>query len=66
MGEKDYTLQVRMSESEKKAFEMAASSAGISISAWVRDRLRRVARDELQSSGLKVPFIEEMKAKDGD
>lgn len=62
MTDKDYNLQVRLSRTERAAFEEAARMAGISMSAWVRERLRRAARAELQSAGIKVPFIEEIKA----
>ena len=33
-------------------------TAGLALSAWVRERLRRVARKELQESGRAVPFLE--------
>ena len=56
---KDYALQVRLSAAEKQTLHAAAKVAGTSTSAWVRDRLRRVAREELQGSGLKVPFLEQ-------
>jgi hypothetical protein len=62
MNDKDYNLQVRLSGPERAAFEDAARVAGLSISAWVRERLRRTAREELQSAGIKVPFIEEIRA----
>jgi hypothetical protein len=50
-------LQIRLESSEKRAFEEAASLAGLAVSAWVRERLRRVARDELRESGRSVPFL---------
>ena len=59
MSGKDYNLQVRLSEAEKQTLRAAAKVAGTTTSAWVRDRLRRIAREELQSSGLKVPFLEQ-------
>lgn len=62
MTDKDYNLQVRLSSRERSAFEEAAKMAGLSMSAWVRERLRRAARTELQSGGVKVAFIEEIKA----
>lgn len=63
MPEKDYNLQVRLSKAEKETLAAAARVAGVSTSSWVRDRLRRTARQELQASGIKVPFLEEMAAK---
>lgn len=55
---KDYNLQVRLTQAERDTLKVAAQAAGLSVSAWLRDRLRRAARTELQSSGLKVPFLE--------
>lgn len=65
MVDKGYNLQVRLSKAERAAFDAAAQAAGISISAWVRDRLRRAARDELQSAGMRVPFIDEIRMSHG-
>lgn len=55
---KDYNLQVRLSQAERDTLNLVATGSGISVSAWVRDRLRRAAREELQSSGIKVPFLD--------
>lgn len=65
MADKDYNLQVRMTSAERLAFDEAARTSGVSLSAWVRDRLRRAAREELQEAGLRVPFIEELKSSGG-
>jgi hypothetical protein len=51
-------LLVRVTSQEKRGFEMAAALAGISVSAWVRERLRLVAIRELESAGKRAPFIE--------
>ena len=59
---KDYSLQVRLTQAERETLKVAAEAAGLTVSAWLRDRLRRTARLELQSSGIKVPFLE---AQDG-
>jgi predicted HicB family RNase H-like nuclease len=50
-------LQVRVDHAEKQAFHAAARLAGLDLSAWVRERLRQVARGELDSAGLSTPFI---------
>ena len=55
---KDYNLQVRLTQAERDTLKIAADTAGLSVSAWLRDRLRRAARSELQSAGIKVPFLE--------
>lgn len=52
-------MQVRMSKSEIETFKNAARLSGITVSSWVRDRLRKAARQELQSSGQRVAFIED-------
>lgn len=57
MQEKTEIIQVRVTPAEKVTFESVAELNGISISAWVRERLRRDARLELQSAGIKVPFM---------
>jgi hypothetical protein len=41
---------------EKEAFFSAADVAGLSLSAWIRERLRSIARRELLEVGKDVPF----------
>jgi uncharacterized protein (DUF1778 family) len=55
---KTSNVQIRLSQAEKQAFEKAAQLAGISLSAWVRERLRRAAIVELREAGLSIPFLE--------
>lgn len=43
---KEAHLRVRVSEAHMEEFKAAAAKAGISISAWVTERLLRVARQE--------------------
>ncbi len=50
-------VQIRILEVEKQAFEDAANLAGISLSAWIRERLRETARNELERIGKKVKFL---------
>jgi hypothetical protein len=57
---KSQNLQIRLTDSEKEGFELAASLAGISISAWVRERLRLAAIRELEGAGKRVPFVPEI------
>lgn len=52
----DY-LDVRLEEAEKQAFKDAATVAGISLSTWVRERLRYAARQELIEIGHPVAFL---------
>ncbi|MGE0199976.1 MAG: hypothetical protein AB7P76_03280 [Candidatus Melainabacteria bacterium] len=54
---KKEVLQIRLSEKEKDGFEIAASLAGISLSSWVRERLRLAAIRELENAGQQIPFV---------
>jgi hypothetical protein len=60
MSSKTESLLVRLTSKEKEGFELAASLAGISISAWVRERLRLAAIRELEGAGKRVPFVPEI------
>ena len=57
---KTEALLIRLMVSEKEGFQIAADIAGISLSSWVRERLRMAAIRELEQSGRKVPFIPEI------
>jgi hypothetical protein len=50
-------LDIRLGAAEKQAFRDAADLAGLDLSAWVRERLRGVARRELEAAGLSVAFL---------
>jgi uncharacterized protein (DUF1778 family) len=52
-------LQVRVTDPEKAAFDTAAELAGLDVSAWVRERLRLMARKELMDGGRPVPFLKQ-------
>ena len=58
-------LKLRLSPAEKKAFQDAAGVAGISVSAWMRERLRTAARHDLEDAGLQIPFIEDLRRQNG-
>jgi hypothetical protein len=57
MKPKSEVLQIRISDAEKEGFGLAALLAGISLSSWVRERLRLTAIRELEGAGRKVPFV---------
>jgi uncharacterized protein (DUF1778 family) len=57
----DY-IEVRCEESEKQAFRAAAEAAGLPLSGWIRERLRRTARKELESINLPVAFLDRLSA----
>jgi len=42
---------------ERQAFQEASRIAGLTLSAWIRERLRRAAIRELESAGRSIPFI---------
>jgi len=54
---KDSTKQIRLNAIELETFNDAANLAGISVSSWMRERLRQIARSELESAGKPVPFL---------
>jgi uncharacterized protein (DUF1778 family) len=62
---KTESVEVRMQPEEKAAFREAAELAGIPLSAWIRERLRKAARIELEDAGRKVAFVKR-RQDDGD
>jgi hypothetical protein len=50
-------LDIRLLGVEKQAFRDAADLAGLDLSAWVRERLRMLARKELEAAGQPVAFL---------
>jgi hypothetical protein len=50
-------LLVKLKVDEKEAFRDAADLAGVSLSTWVRERLRRVAVNELQEASRPIAFL---------
>lgn len=54
---KGFRLDMRLDGNEKEGFRAAAELAGLDMSAWVRERLRQVARHELEQAGQSVPFL---------
>ena len=57
------TIQIRVRPTEKAAFALASDIAGISLSSWVRERLRLTAARELESAGQKIPFLKDLNLK---
>ncbi len=50
-------LEIRLNENEKRAFQEAAQISGISVSTWVRERLRRAVIRELEEAGRPATFL---------
>jgi hypothetical protein len=47
----DRRIEVRATDAEARLLERAAELAGVKLSDWVRDRLRRAAQRELRGAG---------------
>lgn len=50
-------IKIRVDDREKRGFEEAAEITGLSVSAWMRERLRRAASQELREAQRPVPFL---------
>jgi uncharacterized protein (DUF1778 family) len=59
-------IELRVNPAEKQAFKEAAGLAGISLSSWVRERLRLAAIRELENAGLSVPFVPRVRLRMAD
>ena len=57
---KSEALLIRLTPQEKKGFQLSADIAGISLSSWIRERLRLAAIRELEQAHKKIPFIPEI------
>jgi uncharacterized protein (DUF1778 family) len=55
-------IKVRLEPNEKRAFEEAAEIAGISLSAWMRERLRRAVIRELEDASRPIYFLPSRRA----
>lgn len=59
-------MELRLDPEEKESFGEAAELAGMSLSAWVRDRLRRACRKELDEVGRRAAFLAKRPGKRAD
>jgi hypothetical protein len=57
---KTHVVQVRLSEKEKAGIGEAAHLAGIPLSSWVRERLRKACIKELEEAGRPIPFLKDI------
>lgn len=53
---KTLLMQIRVAPAEKQAFTEAADLDGQQLSVWVRDVLRRAARERLREADRLDPF----------
>lgn len=54
---KSESILLKLEPEEKEAFRQVAELAGVPLTVWIRERLRRSARIELQDAGKQVPFL---------
>ncbi len=54
------TIKLRVDPDEKQAFQDAADLAGISLSGWVRERLRTAAIRDLENARQPIPFVKQI------
>lgn len=50
-------LEIRLAPGGKEAFQKAAEISGVPLSSWMREMLRRIARQELEDAGEQIPFL---------
>ncbi len=65
-AKRDEYLEIRVEAAEKQAFKDAAELAGIPLSAWVRERLRRAAIRDRESAGRRVAFVKPICLKESN
>jgi len=54
---KSESLLLRLDPGEKQGFADAARLAGVPLSVWIRERLRKIAARELSDAGQEVVFL---------
>jgi hypothetical protein len=54
---KSETVLLRLDTREKQGFTEAAKVAGVPLSVWMRERLRRAAIRDLEEVGRAIPFL---------
>jgi hypothetical protein len=54
---KGESIELRLATPEKLAFKEAAQIAGIPLSIWIRERLRRAAVRELEEADRPIAFL---------
>ena len=60
---KSEIIKIRVEPQEKDAFQQSAEIAGIPLSNWIRERLRKAARIELEDARRTIPFLKQWEEK---
>ena len=55
-------IEIRCETGEKQSFRDAADAAGMAMSQWIRDRLRKAARKELETLNKPVAYLDRLTA----
>ena len=50
-------IELRVGADEKQAFQDAANLCGMALSVWIRERLRKASRKELEDAEKTVAFL---------
>jgi hypothetical protein len=56
---KSESILLRLEPREKVGFAAAAELAGAPLAVWMRERLRRAAKGELQAAGQPIAFLDQ-------
>ena len=56
MKKKTEVVRFRLTDDEMETFSAASEVSGLSLSAWIRERLRKISRQELGEAGEEVPL----------
>lgn len=54
---KSESFLIRLKPEEKEAFKQSAKLSGLTLSSWVRERLRRAAVKELEEAAVPIAFL---------
>lgn len=57
-------VEIMLEPLEKQTFRDAADLAGISLSTWIRERLRWVSIRELEEASMPIQFLRDKVRKD--
>jgi hypothetical protein len=63
---KSESILLKMTTDEKQGFTDAATTAGVPLSVWIRERLRLVAAKELKAAGKSIAWEKIKRAATSD